>query len=137
MAHEEVILHSTTGIDAIDRILAGIVDLCEFVFPGRIKSYLLLGSYSDGSAVRESDLDICMLFKSRVQDEERQRFMRLMRACQNLCTVRLDLAPLDERHLQVGVSAAIKEALVIYGANLSSEPLLAVSNGTNRRFWRD
>ena len=74
-------LLASTGNQQVDTLLCGVIDLVEVVFPGRIRSYHLLGSYSDGSAVQDSDIDLLALFKGRSECEEQERFRRSAGLC--------------------------------------------------------
>src|SRR4029453_8119413 len=58
----------STGKDLADEILGGEIGVWESVFPGRVRGYYLLGSYSAGTADPSSDLDLAILFKEHFQD---------------------------------------------------------------------
>lgn len=57
----------STGKDLADEILGGEIGVWESVFPGRVRGYYLLGSYSAGTADPSSDLDLAILFKDHFQ----------------------------------------------------------------------
>lgn len=61
-------IENTTGSDRIDQGLRETIAICEQRFPGYIRSYYLTGSYADGSAVEESDVDFEVIFKQGSED---------------------------------------------------------------------
>lgn len=56
-------LIESTGRPEIDQIAEGIIEVYEETFPNRIRSYYLVGSWADASAVLLSDIDIRVVFK--------------------------------------------------------------------------
>ncbi|HEX8730918.1 MAG TPA: nucleotidyltransferase domain-containing protein [Ktedonobacterales bacterium] len=60
-----------TGIDAIDRIIRGVVMAFAASLPGRSRGAYLLGSYAEGGVVAMSDIDLLLLFSGALAEEER------------------------------------------------------------------
>lgn len=85
-----------TGIDAIDRIIRGVVMAFAASLPERMRGAYLLGSYADGGAVAMSDIDLLLLFSGALTEEERARAQSTAEACALLSPVRLDLIICDE-----------------------------------------
>jgi len=54
----EISLIDSTGYDNIDNILIGVVGIFEDAFPDRIRAYHVTGSYSNRSAISNSDIDM-------------------------------------------------------------------------------
>ena len=71
-------LSAATGDDRADETLRALVTACEAAFPGRVRNYLLSGSYAGGDATPESDLDIGVLFQGTVSDDERRHTVDLV-----------------------------------------------------------
>lgn len=115
-------LSNTTGDREIDDLLAGIVGIYESTFPQRIRSYYVVGSYGDGTAVPSSDLDIGILFYEALTQSELDQFMDLIDHCNARSHVRLDISSLDEYHLRQA-TASMKAALPIFGDEMAFESL--------------
>jgi len=85
-------LSSVTGIAHIDNIVRALIDTVEASFPGRVRSYYLGGSYSDGTAVggdgdespHSSDVDLFVIFRDTIREGEAAMFQRLVAARQLL-----------------------------------------------------
>jgi len=119
------LLHST-GLEHVDELLRGFIDLCELTFPERIYSYFLLGSYSDGSAVEDSDVDMGVLFKGQFQEGERAYFNQFLFDCNSISPIRLDVTPLAEASY-TEATPGVKAAHILYGADaLDNIPLLSL-----------
>lgn len=114
-------LVASTGDERADETLRALVTACEAAFPYRIRSYLLSGSYAEGDAIQESDLDLGVLFRGGVRDNERQRLFGLSDAIESLRTLRLDVVALDENHYLHGAPASALEVVTIYGDDVSGE----------------
>lgn len=111
----------STGDLSADASLRALVTVCEAAFPGRVRSYLLSGSYAEGDAIPESDLDLGVLFLGSMTDDERQRLFGLTDAIESLHAIRLDVAALDEaRYLQNAPASAL-EVITIYGDDVRGE----------------
>ncbi len=131
-------LRSVTGNEQFDDLLRGLVSLCEMTFPGRIRSYYLGGSFSDGTAVGydrspgSSDVDLFVLFRGTVQQAEEIVFQRLVAACRLISPIQVDAHAYSEDDLlrQSGrdvtqtsfLNALIRVAsMLIYGDDISAE----------------
>ncbi len=101
---------SATGVAHIDNILCGLIDIVEMSFPGRVRSYYLGGSYSDGSAVggdgdgstHASDVDLFVIFRGTIGEGETATFERLVAACRLLSPTQIDAHPYAEDDLLRG-----------------------------------
>lgn len=96
---EPIQLILSTGQPQIDHAIRGIVSLFEVVFPGRIRSYYLVGSYSVGSATSLSDIDIRIIFKDDFGPGEEEQMHRVRYVCRLLCPIAIDCPPLSEKRL--------------------------------------
>lgn len=114
-------LRASTDDERADETLRAMVTACEAAFPHRIRSYLLSGSYAAGGAIQESDLDLGVLFRGSVMDDERQRLFGLSDAIERLSAIRLDVAALDEDHFLPSAPASALEVVTIYGDDVRSE----------------
>jgi hypothetical protein len=93
-------LRFSHGNPTIDRALRGIVGIFEETFPGRIRSYFLVGSQADSSAVSLSDLDIRVVFKGIFSSQlELKRFLQVREYLRLINSVDIDCPPLDEQRL--------------------------------------
>jgi hypothetical protein len=105
----------TTGHDSIDSTLRGLIGIYEMVFPQRIRAYYLTGSYTDGSATPDSDIDLVPIFADVLQPGETDRIRELTRHCERLTPVLLDCSPTDEATQRQGVKTALKFAKLLSG----------------------
>jgi hypothetical protein len=113
-----VVLAASTGYPEADEALRGFIRECELAFPGRIRCYPLVGSYADRSATAESDLDLGVLFKGGPEPGEQERLEQVVAAYQPRCPLRLDAVALSEEVSLRQATAALKQALVVYGENV-------------------
>lgn len=88
-----------TGNARVDRILQGFLSLSELLLPDRIRACYLTGSYTDGSAVISSDIDIEMVLKGDASDAERDQIYALAKNLNLISPVQLDLTPVSEEEL--------------------------------------
>lgn len=101
----ETKLHATTGIVYLDALLESLVTACEQFFPGRIRSYYLGGSNSDGTAVghgrssNSSDVDLFVIFYSTITEDESATFQHLVAECQLTSPIQLDTHTYSEDDL--------------------------------------
>jgi nucleotidyltransferase-like protein len=116
----------TTNIEnpEADALLRALVAACEAAFPGRIRSYMLSGSYASGDPIPESDLDLGILFRGTATDGERQRLRALLRAIEGHGVVRLDAVALSEDQYLQNAYAGALEAIPIYGEDVRGEVTL-------------
>lgn len=100
-----IALLRTTGDERIDAILRGLIEAVEAAFPDRVRGYYLKGSYTDGSAVATSDIDLTIVFKgAALVDAEAERAQRLGEACSQGSPARIDLDAVNERCLRQEVA---------------------------------
>lgn len=98
-------LHATTGVERLDDLLVHLITLFEMSFPARICSYYLGGSYSDGTAVghdqspNSSDVDLFVIFRGTVAEDESTNFQRLVAECQLAGPVQVDAHAYSEDDL--------------------------------------
>jgi predicted nucleotidyltransferase len=118
MRTSDIQLRCSTGYPNVDQLLIDLIGNYERSFPDRIRGYYLVGSYSDRSAVPDSDIDMGVLFKGSLTDDERQRFRQLTHERSLLSPVRLDCSALDEAHFLKEAAAGAKMALVVYGEDV-------------------
>jgi hypothetical protein len=111
-------LHCSTGYPNVDQLLIDLIGSYERSGNDRIRGYYLVGSYSDRSAVPDSDIDMGVLFKGSLTDDERQRFRHLTHECSLLSPIRLDCSAIDEAHFLKEAAAGAKMALVVYGEDV-------------------
>src|SRR5437588_10629218 len=92
----DIQLRTATGIASFDELLRGMITLFEMSFPARIRSCYLGGSHSDGTAVghdrspNSSDVDLFVIFRGTVEEDESATFHRLLEACQLISPISLD-----------------------------------------------
>ncbi|NKB70476.1 MAG: hypothetical protein GKR89_25685 [Candidatus Latescibacteria bacterium] len=117
---DDIKLLETTSNPLIDRVLEGMVQVFEMVFPDRIRGYYLLGSFVDGSAMPTSDIDGFILFKGNFTDsEEEQRAWALRRSCSRMMTPELDFSPIGEAVFSHHGDVSLKLAsLLLYGEDI-------------------
>ncbi|HEY7091673.1 MAG TPA: hypothetical protein VH393_00745 [Ktedonobacterales bacterium] len=120
----------------VDALLHEIVTHFEAAFPGRVRGYYVIGSYSDASSVSTSDLDLDIVFKRRFEsDDERERARDLCATLQAQTEIELDLDIGDEESLRDGLSPNLKLAgLCVYGEDIREQyPILPIGAWTRDR----
>ena len=116
---DSIRLEASTGNAQVDQILSGIVGIYETVFPGRVRGYYLAGSYADGSAVPAgSDIDLYLLFKEPLTQEEEEKARRIRRHCERICPVELELPVRSEAHLRENAPGIKCASRLIYGEDI-------------------
>lgn len=123
-----------TGIEKVDLILQGFIGVMEISFPGRVRCYYLGGSYSDGTGIdigktmHSSDLDLFVIFKERLQEEDGAKFGELVRSCNQLSAIVLDAHPESEEDLcqedksPTILNMIIKDSsLLLYGEDIKDK----------------
>jgi hypothetical protein len=126
--HDGPQLTHVTGDVAVDTMMRVLVAACEAAFPGRVWSYLLSGSYAEGDPIPGSDLDLGILFRGDVTDDEQARLRTLVADMQiaqtDASAPRLDVIALDETYTLQSASAGLAEARPIYGEDVRGIMLL-------------
>ncbi len=101
-----LIMFLPTGVESVDRVLGGVVDLSDLAFPGRVEASYVIGSVAEGKAVwgRDryddlSDLDVCLVLRGHLTQRDVDDCERLAASCNAIGTVRLDLFALGADEL--------------------------------------
>jgi hypothetical protein len=118
--------YASAGQEHLDPLLHDLIHLFERSFPTRIRSYYLGGSYSDGTAVGHtsspnfSDVDLFVIFRKTITEDESATFQRLVAECQSTSPVQVDAQAYSEDDLVLSpgkdatqtsfVNALIREA---------------------------
>lgn len=89
----------STGHPQIDNTISGIINIFEAAFPQRIRSYYLVGSYTDSSFTPISDIDIRIIFKGEFQQGEEIRMKQVRTGCRFISPIAIDCPPLSEIRL--------------------------------------
>ena len=74
----EVPLVEDTGVPEIDKVLHCLVNVLYVGVGQWLRSIFLIGSYTDGSFVADSDLDCCILWKDKANADSRRRAASLV-----------------------------------------------------------
>ena len=115
----EITLLTSTGNRQVDDILRGVIGVFEAAFPGRTRAYYLVGSYADGTALAESDIDFGVLFKGRIEEEEAQKAWQLSQSCALISPVYLDFMAAGENEFLHADDVTLKLASqLIYGEDI-------------------
>ena len=121
----------------VEMILQGIVGIAELVFPDRIRSYYLTGSYADDTAVSASDLDLLLVFKERITEDERNAIWDLSDNTSLLAPMFLDLEGVGEDQIaQKGVQLKLASHC-IYGEDIWPNVQLPPMNDYIREWMHD
>jgi len=130
--------HARASLKDLNAFLHDLVQRFERSFPQRIRSFYLGGSYSDGTAVGHisslgaSDLDLFVIFRGTLSEDESVTFERLVAECQGSSPVQVDahafcesdlVRPLRQDAAQASfVNILIREAsLLVAGEDMRAE----------------
>jgi hypothetical protein len=126
-----VVLTTSTAVPLIDRILQTIIGTYEEAFPNRVRSYYLIGSYVEHTAVPLSDIDCFVIFANDFTTPEEAALAEAVgQQCASSSPVRLDIGAypenkLDELHPVLRIALTFGSSLA-YGvdirANISLPP---------------
>jgi hypothetical protein len=119
-----IALIERTGLPAIDEYLAGLIEIFELAFPGRVRAYYLAGSFATADAVAGSDIDFRSIFKGEFAAGEAERATRLRDSCARISAFQLDMPVRCEAHYLSGAEdpLALKTAsLLLYGADIRDQ----------------
>ena len=123
-----ITLTNSIGQLRIDQIMRGVVGIYELTFPDRIRCSYLIGSYTDGSAVPLSDLDIRIIFKNDFcNSQEKEIAEQAAHYCMLMSPVRLDVGSHSEHALvhEHVIKTAIKlGGILLYGKDIRGSILL-------------
>jgi len=114
-------LLAETGDQKVDRALRGTIGIFETIFHDRIRSYYLIGSFADGTAISSvSDVDGIILFKNDFLDgAEQEKAWRTTNNCALLTTLELDLAAVPESSIIRYGHVVLKfNSTLIYGEDI-------------------
>lgn len=112
-------LVSSTGHPRADEILRGFVSLFETLFPGRLRSYYLVGSYRSRLSGAASDLDLHILARNDLGISEGSAMRKVGEACSRISSIPLDLLFMGEDEaLRLGNVVLKKEGMLLYGEDL-------------------
>ena len=135
-------LLNSTGSALADRTIQGLAHLFESLFPGRICSWYVEGSYANASAVSTSDLDLILVFDAPlVAEQEQTLVVNLLEACKHLSSLELDVTVTDLITLQGSADPMFKlGARLVLGSEIrDAVPLMPVALWARQRmhaaFW--
>lgn len=111
-------LKYSTSQEVVSQTLQSCIASYELLFPGRIRSYFLVGSYLDGSAVQNSDLDVVVLFKHKVTLKELEAFWHLHYQLNLISPIPLGFNVIHESYFEQGVSLHFRESKLLYGQDV-------------------
>ncbi|WP_257461051.1 nucleotidyltransferase domain-containing protein [Archangium lipolyticum] len=123
---EEISLVGLTEDMRINSVIIGFIDLCLMVFPMRLRACYLLGSHASRDAVSDSDLDLVLVFKDRLQEGEAERLERFRRSVNAMARFPLDVSAEEEARLLADGAVNLKQtSLLLAGEDIRERiPLL-------------
>jgi predicted nucleotidyltransferase len=89
----------STGDQRIDDILLGTLGLLDAMLPGRMRGAYLTGSLVDGTATDGSDIDVLIVLKGTMSEDDEAVFRRIRLDGSRLAGRFLDVAPDSEAAL--------------------------------------
>lgn len=113
-----ITLLTLTGDPQIDQILRGVIGLVELLFPERVRSYYVTGSYADGTAVPTSDLDVMIVLKNNATHDELDKIFDIADQISLLSPLFLDLEGIGEDQLSSKGHFLKFASLFIYGDDI-------------------
>ena len=103
-------------------LLDGAIGLVETMFPERIRAHYLTGSFAEGTAVSNSDLDMITVFKDKFSEGEADKLRQLRHHATKLSPYRLDLTPKCEADLIAKGATGLKLAgKFLYGTDIREQ----------------
>ncbi len=103
-------------------LIDGAIGLMEMTFPERIRAYYLTGSFAEGTAVSNSDLDMIVVFKGEFRQGEADHLRQLRHHATKLSPFRLDLTPKCETDLITDGATGLKLAgKLLYGEDIRDQ----------------
>lgn len=116
---EALQLRTSTGNPQVDQILRDVVALFETRWPGRVRSYYLVGSYAVGEARPTSDIDLIVVAKHELQAGESETFGAIRAECQRLSAIPLDITlNSEDRLFRIGGVWFQTASLLVYGEDV-------------------
>lgn len=113
-----ITLLTSAGDPHIDQILRGVIGLIELLFPERVRSYYITGSYADGTAVPTSDLDVMIVLKDSATRDELDKIFDIADQISLLSPMFLDLEGIGEDQLLSKGYSLKFASLFIYGDDI-------------------
>ncbi len=112
-------LEFKTGDRQVDQAMADAIAALRALFPDRVRACYLTGSYLQGSAVENSDLDIFVVFKDALAPGPQQRAHAQLRETRQASPIGLDLKIFGESHLhRFGVPDLRTDTALLYGEDI-------------------
>ncbi|GAB5491525.1 MAG: hypothetical protein Phog2KO_17400 [Phototrophicaceae bacterium] len=109
-------LIQSTNNTVIDTYIEAIINIYESAFPNRIRGYYLVGSYGDNTAIANSDIDMEIVFKGALSEDEQARCDSIKESCRTLTPIHLDLPVKSEATFEQSETVALKLASqFVYG----------------------
>ncbi|HET8627481.1 MAG TPA: nucleotidyltransferase domain-containing protein [Thermomicrobiales bacterium] len=129
------ILLESTGDERADGAIRRVVAAFEAAFPGRVRGYYVEGSHADRTPVAASDLDLAVVFRGAVGEDERSAAAALARECAARDPVELDAGVLGEADLARGATPMFKLAgRCVHGEDIRDRvPLMPLADWTRDR----
>lgn len=132
MSTETVHLIISTGEGRVDTILQAVVGRFERAFPDRVAGYYVTGSWCSDAALfdpadpaNSSDVDLHVIFRDRLHAEEQGTLGQVLRACQRISPVPLEVHATGEDGLSGYWDVALKQrSLLIYGVDSRDQVVL-------------
>ena len=132
MSQDTPTLITSTGESRIDTVLGEVVGQFERAFPRRIAAYYVTVSWSSGTALLNpsdlsngSDIDLHIIFRDKLQPEDHQQMGPVIRSCQRLCPIPLEVHAADDEALDGYWDVALKQrGLLLYGAEIRDQIVL-------------
>jgi hypothetical protein len=101
------VLRESTGDRVADKIVEGVIGIFGQVYPDRVRSYYLRGSYATGAWTAGSDLDMFIVFAGRMERAEAVRARRLAGHCALLSPKVLEIIVVGEHQLGMEVNVVV------------------------------
>lgn len=110
----------------VDDILRGVIGIFESVFPDRIRGYYLKGSYTDGTAVPASDIDVDILFVDSFRSrEEHEKAQQTSEYCSLISPIELELNLYGEgQALRIGLPELKFASVLLHGEDIRDKLVL-------------
>ena len=121
-----VSLLNSVGNPMVDDILRGVIGIFESAFPNRIRGYYLTGSYTDGTAVPASDIDVDILFvDSFLSREEHEKARQISEYCSLISPIDLELNLYGEgQALRIGLPELKFASVLLHGDDIRGKLVL-------------
>jgi hypothetical protein len=127
-----ITLLASTGAAEVDYALRESIALIEGGMPGRTRGYYLVGSYAYREAVAASDVDMIVLLKGDLDQDDHDRFAAAREQCRQVSQMPLDLSLESEaKFLRTGGVWFQSASVLLYGEDVRPRvPRKPVANHT-------